>query len=121
MIHIHHKKHSNMLFTEVNGLFSKEYFNKVFIPKVESILKEFPRVNIVLNFDKDLSGWTLLCLLKKFIECISPYNAITRVAILSDNTLLKLKLSIFQSGAKIPTERFHHKDIEKAKAWLAIG
>lgn len=119
MIQIHHK--NNTLITQVHGTFTKEQFNNAFIPIFEAMLKEFPEVNIVLELNDELAGWTLLALLKRFKQYIAPYNGINRLAIVSDSRLLKWKFSLFQFHSCVSTERFLNKDIEKAKAWLAIG
>jgi hypothetical protein len=119
MLEVHHK--NNTLITQVHGTFTQEHFNNAFIPIFEAMLKEFPEVNIVLKLNNELTGWTLLALLKQFRRCIAPYDGINRLAIVSDNRLLKWRFSLFKFHYRISTKRFFNKDIEKAKAWLAIG
>lgn len=121
MISTHYNEHNNMLIAEVNGQFTQERFNHVFITEVNNALKHFPEVNIILNFNDKLTGWKLLLLLNQFKQYITPYNEINRLAIISDNNLLKWRLNFYNSR-KVPSiESFASKDIEKAKAWLAYG
>lgn len=121
MISTNYREHSNMLIIEVNGQFTQERFNDIFIAEMNNILKSFPEVNIVLNFNEELTGWKLLSLLSQFKQYIAPYNGINRLAIMSDNSLLKWRLNLCKLRTSPSIENFACKDIEKAKAWLAIG
>jgi len=121
MLATQHKSYSNILVTKIHGKFSQKDFNNIFIPQVKSILESFSEVHVFLEFDDELTGWKVLSLLNQFQQYIEPYGGINRIAIISDSSLLKWRLYFNKLNSSHPTEHFVHKDIEKAKAWLAIG
>lgn len=121
MLATQHKSYSNILVTEINGKFSRKDFNNIFVSQVKNILESFSEVHVFLDFDDELSGWKVLSLLNQFQQYLEPYGGINRIAIISDSCLLKWRLIFNKLDSSHPIERFVHKDIEKAKAWLAIG
>ena len=121
MLVTQHKSYSNILITEIHGKFSRKDFNDIFIPQVKNILENFSEVNVYLDFNNKLTGWMVISLLNQFQQYIEPYGGINRIAIISDSSLLKWRLYLNKLNSNHPTELFVHKDIEKAKAWLAIG
>lgn len=121
MIPIQHEDNSNMLIIEVSGKFTQDLFNQSVIPQIERILKDFSEVNIVVNFNDDLAGLTRLLLMKKLYQYISPYSEIHRLAIMSNNSLLKWQVGLFKLKSNKVIENFEPREIEKAKAWLAFG
>lgn len=121
MISIHHEGNSNMLITEINGKFTQDRFNQSLIPQLETILEDFSEVNLVINFNEELAGLTPLFLMKKLYRYTLPYREINRLAVMTDNNILKWQVGLFKFRSNKSIENFTPKEIEKAKAWLAIG
>ena len=121
MIKIHHKSHSNMLFTKVHGMFTQETFDQAFIGQADEIIAEFQCMHIILELDNKLSGWQLLNVFQRFKQYITPYENMSKLAVVCDNKILGWRFFILQTQPSMMMECFSYKEIEKAKAWLAIS
>lgn len=88
MINIHHKVHSNMLFTQVHGMFTQEDFDKAFVNQANEIIEEFKFINIILELDKNLSGWQLRIIWKRFKFYVAPYADVSKLAVVCDDKRL---------------------------------
>lgn len=121
MIDIHHKSHSNMLFTQVYGMFTQEAFDQAFVHQADEIIAEFQFINIILELNDNLSSWQSLVIWRRFKLYIAPYADISKLAVVCDNRVLSWRFFIPQHQPSMMVERFSYKEIEKAKAWLAIS
>lgn len=121
MIKTHHKRHSNMLFTQIHGMFTQEKFDQTFIDQADKIVAEFQFVHIILELDNGLSSWQLLNIFQRFKQYITPYENMSKLAVVCDNKILGWRFFILQTQPSMMMERFSYKEIEKAKAWLTIG
>lgn len=57
MIKIIHKSHGNILGLKATGKLTDTDYKDILIPGIESVVKEFGKVNFLFYLDEDFKGW----------------------------------------------------------------
>jgi len=121
MIFICHDDYSSTLIAKIHGVFTQDDFEHTFLPKLNQLIEQHNKINLLFEFDDDFMGWELAALWREIKFSIEYFNSINKIALIGNSNLLKWSFKFLHPFSQVFIDRFTHGQIEKAQAWLAIN
>lgn len=120
MIFICHNNLRNILIVKIRGEFTQDDFDQALIPKLQQVIDDYGKVNLLLEFDDDFTGSELMTLWREVQLSYKYLKSINKIAIIGNDNVIKWIFRLLHPLSLVFIERFKHGQLEKAQAWLAI-
>lgn len=104
---------------KVTDKVTKDDYEKIIIPLVDKIAKEFKKVNFLLQLDTDMSNYSIGAWVDDILLGIKHIAHWHRVAIVSHHDIVKKITDVF--GHLVPGEYrgFRMEDMSEATKWVS--
>lgn len=120
MIFVCHNSLNKMLTTKILGNFTQKDFDQVFMPHFERLVRDHTSAKLLLEFDKEFSGWELAALWREIEFSMKHVQSITKIALIGNDNVIKWTFRLLHPFAELDIRRFEYGQREMAKAWLSI-
>jgi len=120
MIFVCHENPSNLLIVKIRGIFTQQDFDQVFIPQFEQLIAEHYKAHLLIEFDKEFSGWELAALWREIQFSLNHFNSIDKIALIGNDKVIKWSFRLLHPLSQLMINRFEYGQREVAKAWLMV-
>ncbi len=119
MIEVLNDVASNVAGFKARGEVTKEDYENVVVPQVESKLANVGKIHFLLYLDTDVSNYTAGAWFEDFLIGLKHFTKWHRMAIVSDQEGVREVTDLFSFIAPGEAKGFTKNEYEAAKTWVA--
>lgn len=106
---------------EVHNKVSADDYKMILAPAIDKVLKENPKVRLLLKFHPDFSGYEPEAIWQDLKFGLKHIDDFERIAIVSDKSWINHLTTFFGGFIPCSVSEFKLNELDNAKAWLNTG